>query len=78
MAMWQGRLVHSYGGAEHEIVHPMQPAVVRSIWARVHDQVLGDPYQMASSPFRGGEPTEDAIVQAYQLFDRERILLSGA
>lgn len=64
VVMWQGRLVHSYGGAEHRIVHPMQTTVVWSIWARVRDLGLGDPYQTVWSPLGGEELTEDAVVHA--------------
>lgn len=56
----------------------MPAAIVWSIWARVRDRVLGDPYQIVWSHFGGEEPMEDAIVQAYQHFDRERIWRSGA
>ena len=47
----------------------MVVTVVRSNWVRVRDRVLGDPYQMAWSPFGDEEPTEDAMVRAYQDFD---------
>lgn len=56
----------------------MQVAVIRSIWARVREQVLGDPYQMVWSPFGDEEPREAAVVQAYQHFDLERIRRLGA
>ena len=71
--MWQERLTHSYEGTELGIAHPMAAAVVRSIWVRVHDRVLGAPYQIAWLPFGGEEQTEDAMVQAYQDFDWARI-----
>ena len=73
VALWQERLTHSYGGAELGITQSMAAAVVRSIWVRVRDRVLDDPYQMAWSPFRDGDPTDDAVIRAYQDFDRARI-----
>ena len=66
-------MTHSYGSAKLGITQPMAAVVVRSIWVRVRDRVLGDPYQMAWSPFRDEEPTDDVVIRAYQDFDRARI-----
>lgn len=45
---------------------------------RVRGQVLGNPYQMVWSPFGDEELAEDAVVEAYRHFDRERIRQLGA
>ena len=65
VVMWEERLTHSYGSAELGITQPMAVEVVRSIWVRVQDRVLGDSHQMAWSPFGDEEPTDDVVIRAY-------------